>query len=79
LKGNVRILITDVVMPDMGGRDLAMKVAELLPGTPILFMSGYTDDAVVHNGVIDEGMPFLQKSFTPRALAKKVREIPGRR
>ena len=74
-----QLLITDVVMPDMGGRDLAMKVAELLPGTPILFMSGYTDDAVVHNGVIDEGMPFLQKPFTPRTLAKKVREILGRR
>lgn len=68
-------MVTDVVMPQMGGRELAERVALMRPETPVLYMSGYTDDAVVRHGVLDEEMPFLQKPFTPDTLARKVSEL----
>jgi signal transduction histidine kinase/CheY-like chemotaxis protein len=71
------LLMTDVVMPQMGGRELANKLKEKLPDLQILFTSGYTDDAVVRHGVIEVGTNFIQKPFTPDSLAKKVREILG--
>jgi two-component system, cell cycle sensor histidine kinase and response regulator CckA len=69
------LLMTDVVMPQMGGRELAEKLAEKLPGLRILFTSGYTDDAVMRHGVVETNANFIQKPFTPLALAGKIREI----
>ncbi len=68
------LVLTDVVMPKMGGRELAELLHEKLPDLPILFTSGYTDDAVVRHGVIESGKNFIQKPFTPDSLAKKLRE-----
>jgi len=76
--GQIRLLVTDIVMPGMTGRELAEALMAERPGLRVLYMSGYTDDAVIRHGVLAEGMPYLQKPFTPRALASKVREILDR-
>jgi len=69
------LLMTDVVMPQMGGRELAEKLRSRLPDIKILFTSGYTDDAVVRHGVIEADTNFIQKPFSPDKLAEKIREI----
>jgi two-component system, cell cycle sensor histidine kinase and response regulator CckA len=61
----------------MSGPIVAAKIGAMCPGVRVLFMSGYTDDAVVHHGVLTEEMPFLQKPFSPLAFRKKVREVLG--
>jgi CheY-like chemotaxis protein len=71
----IHLLITDVVMPDMGGREVAEKVAVIRRGVKALFVSGYTDDAVVRHGILESEAAFLQKPFSRMDLARKVREV----
>jgi len=76
--GPIHLLLADVVMPQLGGRAVAERIAALRPEIKTLFMSGYTDDAVVRHGVLEEGTPFLQKPLTPKSLAARVREVLDR-
>jgi CheY-like chemotaxis protein len=71
----VHLLLTDVVMPEMSGRVLAEKFATLHPKAKVLYMSGYTDDAIIRHGVLLAKTALLQKPFTPLALATRVREV----
>lgn len=75
--GEIRLVITDVVMPEMNGRALAEQLQSLCPGVACLFMSGYTADVIAHRGVLDEGVHFIQKPFSMKNLAVKVREALG--
>jgi CheY-like chemotaxis protein len=72
--GNVSLLMTDVIMPEMNGWDLAAKLLSLSPRLKSLFMSGYTADIISHHGILDESTHFLQKPFSTNDLATKVRE-----
>jgi two-component system, cell cycle sensor histidine kinase and response regulator CckA len=71
----IHLMVTDVVMPQMGGRELAERLAPERPDMGVLFMSGYTDDAIVRHGLMDELLEFIQKPFTADALARKVRKV----
>lgn len=71
----IHLMITDVVMPGTSGPDLVRQIITMQPEMKVLYISGYTDDAIVHHGVLDENTPFLQKPFTPQKLALKVQEL----
>jgi two-component system, cell cycle sensor histidine kinase and response regulator CckA len=72
--GNIHLLITDVVMPEMNGRDLAERINGLRPGIKHLFMSGYSANVVAHHGILDKGVSFIQKPFSTKDIAAKIRE-----
>ena len=72
---SIQLVLTDVVMPVMGGRELVENLLELKPGLKIIYMSGYTEDAIVLNGVLKPGTQFIQKPFTPVLLMQKIREV----
>jgi CheY-like chemotaxis protein len=71
----IDLMITDVVMPGTSGPELVRQISTLQPDMKVLYVSGYTDEAIVHHGVLDENTPFLQKPFTPQKLALKVQEL----
>src|SRR3989449_551704 len=74
-EGLIHLMVTDMVMPEMSGPEVAERLKPLRPNMKVLFMSGFTDKAIVHNGELDPGMAFLQKPFTPQTLTRKVREV----
>ncbi len=76
-EGTIHLLMTDVVMPGMDGRKLAEHILQNIPGIKVLYMSGYTDDAIMHHGVLEPGLALLQKPFTRESFTRKVREVLG--
>ena len=77
-RGKIDLLLTDVVMPQMGGKALADAFRSLQPDAAVLYITGYTDDAIVDHGVLNPGVVLLQKPFTAGVLARKVREVLNR-
>jgi DNA-binding response OmpR family regulator len=71
----IALMLTDVVLPDIDGQELARRIEASLPGTPVIFMSGYTDNLINRNGVLDRGVVFVQKPFTPQTLLGKIRQV----
>ena len=72
---NIDLLVRDVVMANMGGRELAERIGNIRPGVKVLYTSGYTDNAIVHQGVLDAGTHLIQKPYTVSSLLAKVRQV----
>jgi two-component system cell cycle sensor histidine kinase/response regulator CckA len=77
-KGRIHMLLTDVVMPGMSGKELSERLKQRRPNIKVIFASGYTDDAILHHGVLGPEMEFIQKPFTPSSLTQKVRQVLGK-
>ncbi|HKC24474.1 MAG TPA: ATP-binding protein [Thermoanaerobaculia bacterium] len=77
--GEIHLVVTDVVMPGMSGRDLASRLLDLRPGVKVLYVSGYTDEKIAAHGVLEPGTHFLQKPFTPSVLVRRVHDLLGGR
>ncbi len=75
--GPIDLLVTDVIMPQMNGRELAERLSTIRPDMKVLYISGYADDAIIRHGVLGFGIPMVSKPFSPDALARKVREVLG--
>jgi CheY-like chemotaxis protein len=75
--GTIDLLLTDVIMPGMNGKEVADQLAALRPGLKVLYMSGYSGEVIAHHGVLEAGVAYLPKPFTPDALSAKVREMLG--
>ena len=73
--GQIHLMITDVVMPKMGGKEVADRLQPLYPQMKVIYMSGYTDNSIAHHGILAPGLNFLEKPFSPEILARKVREV----
>jgi DNA-binding response OmpR family regulator len=73
--GNIHLLLTDVVLPGMNGKDLSQELKALRPDVKVLFISGYTTDVIAHRGVLDPGVAFLHKPFSADVVAQKVRDV----
>jgi two-component system, cell cycle sensor histidine kinase and response regulator CckA len=73
--GEIDLALVDVVMPEMSGPDLVRQIAPMCPKMRVLFMSGYTDEAILHHGIAESSIAFLQKPFLPDVLARRVREV----
>jgi DNA-binding NtrC family response regulator len=74
---DIQLLITDIIMPEMNGRELADRIKAIRPKIECLFMSGYTANVIAHQGVLDKGVNFIQKPFSMKGIAAKVREVLG--
>jgi CheY-like chemotaxis protein len=74
-QGHIDLLLTDVVMPKMNGTELAEKIRKICPDIPVLFMSGYTENAIVHNGILKSGVNFVHKPVTPQILSVTIRKL----
>jgi two-component system cell cycle sensor histidine kinase/response regulator CckA len=72
---SIDVLLTDVVMPGASGPELTKQLAERRPGLKVIYMSGYTDEAIVQHGVLQPGVAFLHKPFTSKALGRKIRDV----
>jgi two-component system, cell cycle sensor histidine kinase and response regulator CckA len=75
--GNIHLLLTDVIMPGMTGKDVSAQLLSQRPGTKVLFISGYSGELIAHRGILDAGVDYLAKPFTPESLVTKVREVLG--
>jgi two-component system cell cycle sensor histidine kinase/response regulator CckA len=74
-KGTIHLMLSDVVMPQISGRELAQRVAPIRPEMRVLFMSGHTEDAILRHGVMNATLTFVQKPFTLEALGRKIRAV----
>jgi DNA-binding NtrC family response regulator len=75
LDHDIQLMITDVVMPQMSGRELTERMKAVRPNIRVLYMSGYTDDAIVRHGLLDQSLHFIQKPFDSASVVRKVREV----
>jgi CheY-like chemotaxis protein len=74
-KSKIDLLLTDMIMPGMGGQELSKRLLRLRPGTRVVYMSGYSENANIHHGVIEEGSDFIEKPFSPEVLTRRIREV----